>query len=189
MLRFYFFLLFIGVSYQSFSQATDIINVTRKNGRHLKSFFAGSSITFQTTRGNYVNGMIKSIKNDSLFVKTYVMGRYMTEYGFTVLDTANVYTTGFSYKEILHIKLDTKKSFFRKNLGGLLIAGGAAYTALNVINRAASKEPIADKENLKNLGTAGAAIGLGLLINKIFPATRFSRKRDKINYVNMQVVK
>ncbi len=189
MLRFYFFLLFLGISFQSFSQPTDIITVSRKNGRHLKSFFAGSSITFKTTRGNYVNGMIKSIKNDSLFVKTYVIGRYMTEFGFTVLDTANIYLTGFSYKEIAYIKLDTKQSFVRKNLGGLLIAGGAAYTVLNVINTVGSKEQIANKENLKNLGTAGTAIGLGLLINKIFPATRYSRKSDKINYVNMQVVK
>jgi hypothetical protein len=189
MLRLYFFLLFIGISFQSFSQSSDMINITRKNGRHLKSFFAGSPITFQTKRNNYVNGIIKNIKNDSLFVKTYVMGRYMTSYGFTVIDTANSFTTGFSYKEISHIKLDTKKSFFRKNLGGLLVAGGAAYTALNVINRAASKEPIGSNENLKNLGTAGAAIGVGLLINKNFPATRYSRKSDKINYVNMQVVK
>jgi hypothetical protein len=189
MLRFYFLLLFVVINFQSFSQPTDIINVTRKNGRHLKSFFAGSPITFQTIRGNYVNGIIKSIKNDSLFVKTYVMGRYMTEFGFTVLDTANVFTTGFSYKEIAHVKLDTKKSFFRKNLGGLLIAGGAAYTALNVINRAASKESIGSTQNLKNIGTAGGAIGLGVLINKIFPVTIYSRKKDKINYVNMQVVK
>jgi hypothetical protein len=189
MLRFYFFLFFIVISYQSFSQSTDIIDVTRKNGRHLKSFFTGSAIAFQTIKGNYVNGVIKSIKNDSLFVKTYVMGRYMTNYGFTVIDTVNSFTTGFSYKEIEHVKLDTKKSFFRKNLGGLLIAGGAGYAALNVINKASSKEPIGSKENVKNLGTAGAVIGLGLLINKIFPATRYSRKSDKINYINMQVVK
>jgi hypothetical protein len=189
MLRLCFMLFFIGVGFLSFSQPTDIINVTRKNGRHLKSFFAGSSITFQTTRGNYVNGVVKSIKNDSLFVKTYVMGRYMTEYGFTVLDTANIYLTGFSYKEIAHIKLDTRQSFVRKNLGGLLIAGGAGYTVLNVINTVGSKEPIGSKENLKNLGTAGAVIGLGLLISKVFPAIRYSRKSDKISYVNMQVVK
>jgi hypothetical protein len=189
MLRLYFFLLFIGISFQSFSQSSDMINITRKNGRHLKSFFAGSPITFQTKRSNYVNGIIKNIKNDSLFVKTYVMGRYMTSYGFTVIDTANSFTTGFSYKEISHIKLDTRKSFVRKNLGGLLIAGGAGYAALNIINRTSSKEPIGGKENIKNLGSAGAAIGLGILINKIFPATRYSRKSDKINYVNMQVVK
>jgi hypothetical protein len=189
MLRFYFFLFFIGLSFQSFSQSSDIINVTRKNGRHLKSFFASSTIMFQTKRGNYVNGIIKSIKNDSLFVKTYVMGRYMTSYGFTVIDTANSFTTGFSYKEISHIKLDTKKSFFRKNLGGAMIAGGTGYATLNIINKASSKEPIGSKENMKSLGTAGALVGLGLLFNKIFPATRYSRKNDKINYVNMQVVK
>jgi hypothetical protein len=189
MLRIYFMLFFVGINYLSFSQATDIINVTRKNGRHLKSFFAGSPIMFQTKRGNYVNGVIKTIKNDSLFVKTYVMGRYMTEYGFTVIDTANIFTTGFSYKEISHIKLDTRKSFIRKNLGGLLIAGGAGYATLNVINRASSKEPIGSKENFKNLLPAGAAICLGILVNKIFPASRFSRKIDKINYVNMQMSK
>jgi hypothetical protein len=189
MLRFYCMLFFIGLTFPSFSQSTDIINITRKNGRHLKSFFTGSSITFQTKRGNYVNGIIKSIKNDSLFVKTYIMGRYMTSYGFTVIDTANSFTTGYNYKDISHIKLDTKKSFFRKTLGGAMIAGGAGYAALNIINKASSKESIGNKENMKNLGTAGAFIGLGLLINKIFPATRFSRKSDKINYVNMQVVK
>ena len=189
MLRFYFFLLFIGINYQSFSQSSDIINVTRKSGRHLKSFFAGSPIMFQTTRGNYVNGIITNIKNDSLYIKTYVMGRYMTNYGFTVLDTANVFTTGFSFKEISHIKLDTKKSFFRKTFGGLMIAGGAGYSALNVLNKSTNKEPIGSKENVKNLALAGGAIGTGTLINKIFPLTRYSRKRDKINYVNIQVVK
>jgi hypothetical protein len=189
MLRFYFFLLFIVINFQSFSQSTDIINVTRKNGRHLKSFFAGSNIMFQTKRGNYVNGVIKSIKNDSLFVKTYVMGRYMTSYGFTVIDTANSFTTGYNYKDISHIKLDTKKNFFRKTLGGAMIAGGAGYAALNIINKASSKESIGSKENIKSLSTAGAFVGLGLLIKKIFPATRFSRKSDKINYVNMQAAK
>jgi hypothetical protein len=189
MVRFYFLLFFIGINYLSFSQSSDILNVTRKNGRHLKSFFSGSTITFQTKRGNYVNGIIKSIKNDSLFVKTYVMGRYMTNYGFTVIDTTNSFITGFSYKEIAHIKLDTKKTFYRNFIGGAMVAGGAGYAALNIINKATNKEPIGSKENVKNLTVAGGFIGLGLLFNKIFPAIRYSRKSDKINYVNMQVVK
>ena len=76
---FSFLLLFIGLNNQTFSQSSDILNVTKNNGKYLKSYFEGSSISFRTKKGNYVSGIIDKIKRDSLFVTTYVMGRFMTD--------------------------------------------------------------------------------------------------------------
>ncbi len=189
MSRFIIFLCFFGINFQLIAQSSDIITVSRKNGKYLKSFFTGSAISFQTKNNNYVDGVIQSIKHDSLFIKTSVMGRYMTKFGFTVIDTSYSFTSGFSFKDIAHIKLDAKKSFLRKNLGGLLIAGGLGYAVLNVINRTINNEPIGSKGNIKSLGTAGAAIALGVFVHKIFPVVKYTRKTDKITYVNMQVSK
>ena len=187
MKSFYFLLIFIGLNSTSFSQSSDILNVAKKNGKYLKSFFEGSSISFRTINGKYVNGLIDKIKKDSLFVTTYVMGRFMTAYGFTVIDTAKVFTNGFSCKEVSHIKLDKRKLTLVKPLGALSIAGGAGYIVLNLINKTNSKEKINTKENRKSLGIALSAVGFGLFLNKIFPEVKYTKVT--VNYINMQTVK
>ena len=184
MKSFSFLLLFIGLNNQTFSQSSDILNVTKNNGKYLKSYFEGSSISFRTKKGNYVSGIIDKIKRDSVFVTIYVMGRFMTDYGFTVIDTAKIFTNVFAYNEVSHIKLDKKKFALVKPLGALSILGGAGYIALNLINKATNKEKIDTKENKKSLGIALSAIGFGVLLNKIFPDVKYTRV--KINYINLQ---
>ena len=187
MKNFYFLIIFVGLHVQSFSQSSDILNVTKRNGKYLKSFFAGSSIKFRTKNGRYVNGVVEKIKKDSLFITTYVMGRMMTNYGFTVIDTVSSVIDGISYKEITHIKIDRKKNNLIMPLSILSTLGGAGYVVLNIVNKTSNKESLTTNKNLKSLGIAIAAIGFGQLLNKFFIGTEYTRVN--VNYINMQTVK
>lgn len=184
---FYFLIILLGLNFQSFSQSSDIINVTKRNGKYLKSFFEGSAIKFRTKNGKYVNGVIEKIKKDSLLVTTYVMGRMMTTYGFTVIDTIRSFITGVSYKEITHIKIDRKKNNLIMPLSILSTYGGAGYIVLNVVNRISNNESLTTKANLKSLGIAIAVLGFGRLVNKIFNQTEYTRVN--VNYINLQSLK
>ena len=177
----------MGLNVKSFSQSSDILNITKKNGKYLKSLFEGSSISFRTKGGKYVSGVIKQIKKDSLFVTTYVMGKFMSAYGFTVIDTVKFYTDGFSYKEITNIKMDRKKNNLIMPLSILSTYWGAGYAVLNIVNKTSNKESLTTSKNLKSLGIAFAAIGFGKLLNKIFYGTEYTKV--SVNYINMQVAK
>ena len=63
--------------------------------------------------------------------------------------------------------------------------GGAGYISLNVINHVISGESLTADDNLKKLGIAAAAFGVGLIIKKYFYVNRFSRKKHKIVYVKL----
>lgn len=64
--------------------------------------------------------------------------------------------------------------------------GGAGYIGLNVVNGIINHEQINDHDNLVNLGIAAGAVGTGILLKKYFSVNRYTRKRHKIVYVNMQ---
>jgi hypothetical protein len=185
----FYTLTFICIHQLAFAQSKDFINVTNKRGHIINSFFDGSAFVFQTTRGNYVDGRIKIIRNDSVFVNTYQMGYFVTNFGFSVIDTVATFLTGYHYKEIASIKIYKKTRFIRGKLPGMLMAGGAGYALLNIINGLGYGESITSNTNKKRLGIAAGTFGLGYLIQKLFPIKRFSSKKDKINYVNMQVAK
>jgi hypothetical protein len=160
-----------------------MISVTQKNGKHLATFFSGIDIDFKTVYGRNVHGTIKIIKNDTVFMKIYQMGYYATAFGFAVLDTVATFLTPFPFKDIVSIKIYKKTRFIRRNIGGMLKIGGAGYAGLNTINGLTKGESVTGKENVKKLKYAGAAFGLGYIINKFFPVNRYTKKRDRIIYI------
>jgi uncharacterized membrane protein YidH (DUF202 family) len=185
MIRTILFLFLLQITTASFSQRTDIISVTQKNGKHLASFFPGVDIDFKTVYGRNVHGTIKIIKNDTVFVKIYQIGFYATEFGFGVLDTIATFLRPFPFKDITSIKVYRKTRFIRRNIGSMLMIGGGGYAGLNTINGLTNGETIFGKENLPRLRNAATAMGLGFIINKFFPVNRYTTKRDVITYINM----
>jgi hypothetical protein len=170
----------------SFSQPSDIISVRKGNGNIVKTFIASSPIIFETKSGMYVNGIIKQIKNDSVFVTTYDIRIFQTNLGVTMVDTIARHIAGIHYKDILKIKVFRRHRFIRGKIDKLLMYGGAGYFGLNIINGSYFNQPITDKKNLRSLSISLGAFGAGLIINKFFPVNRFSRKRHKIVYISMR---
>jgi hypothetical protein len=63
--------------------------------------------------------------------------------------------------------------------------GGAGFLALNILNGTLYNQPITDKRNMRSLGIATGAFGLGFLINKLFSSDGFNKKRHHIVYVDL----
>ncbi len=178
-------ILFLTASFFSFSQVSDYISVRKKNGRLIKSFFHGSKIIFKTKDNYYVEGDVKQIKNDSVFVTMYTIQPFITNMGFNAVDTVGKYVVGVDYKEISGIKVFKRYRFIRGKIDKILRYGGAGYFALNIINSALDNKSVTGKKNVKSLSVAAGAFGLGFILNKYFPVNRFSRKRHRIVYVKL----
>lgn len=167
------------------AQSLDYISLRKKNGRSIKNFYTGSTILFQTTDGNYTEGPIKAIRNDSVYITVYDI-RYMpTIYGTFVRDTIATFYPGVLYKEIKRIQIKRRRGFLESRTGPLLMIGGAGYFALNVLNGSIYNQPLTDKRNLRTLSIAAGSFGLGYLIDKLFVSDGFSKKSQRIVYVDL----
>jgi hypothetical protein len=167
-------------------QLSDMISVQRKNGRILKTFVAGSPIHFTLYNGNEIEGIIYTIKNDSIFISVYEISAVPTLYGVTRVDTVGVYSSGFHYKNILHIRTNPRQGFSILKPGTLLMVGGAGYFALNAVNSGYLSQPITDHKSIRTLGISLGAFGLGFLLNKEAKLQRSERKKSIIKYVQLR---
>lgn len=167
------------------AQSLDYLSVRKKNGRVLKNIYAGGSILMQTKDGSYLQGPVEAIRNDSLYVMLYDVRVYATIWGSRVRDTVSRTLIGVNHKDIARIHLSKRSSFAQRATGPLLMLGGGGYFAVNVLNGAFFNQPITDKRNLKTLGIAAGAFGLGYLIQKLFSTDGFSKKKHQIVYVDL----
>ncbi|MDB5209127.1 MAG: hypothetical protein JWR72_4202 [Flavisolibacter sp.] len=167
------------------AQSLDYISIRKKNGRSIKSFYTGSAILLQTIDGGYLQGPIKAIRNDSIYITFYDIRSYPTTFGTYMRDTVAVYYPVVHYKEIKRIHINSRRRFLQTTAGPILMIGGAGYLALNILNGALYNQPITDKRNLRSLGIATGAFGLGYLINRLFSSDGFNKKSQQIVYVNL----
>lgn len=167
------------------AQSLDYISVRKPNGRVVKNFYAGSHLLLQLTDGSYLEGPVQAVRNDSVFITLYDIRYLRTTFGSIIRDTVSTSIASFSYKEVSRIYLDERKGFFRRMAGPLLIIGGAGYLTLNVLNGAFYDLPITDAKNLRRLGTAVGAVGLGILFQKLFASDGFTKKKHQITYVDL----
>ena len=185
MLRIPLLIIFIFISSISFSQISDFIVVKKKNGRTIGNFMAGKAIVFKTTFGDYIDGQIEAIRNDSIFVITYNIRTVPTNLGVTMLDTVSRSVFATNYRNISRIKIHQSSGHGQGLLGSVLMLGGSGYILLNVINSAGHSEPVTEKRNLRNISYAAGAIVLGYVVSKSFFKDSFSTKWHKFVYVNM----
>jgi len=169
----------------SISQVSDLLSVKKKSGAVIKTFIAGMPIVFITKNGMTVDGTIIAMRNDSVFVSIYDIGNIPTNMGVMVTDTIATYHVGVSYKEIKCVEVYTRRHFLRGNIGKILMLGGGGYFALNVINSAVLHEPVFEQSNVKNLGIALGVFAVGYVSNRLLRENPFSKKGDKIVYINM----
>jgi hypothetical protein len=178
----FFFLLFI---LTASSQSLDYISVRKANGQVVKNYYAGSDVVFQLNDGSYLRGPIQTIRNDSVYVTLYDIRYYPTTWGTYMKDTIATRIVGIRYKEISRIFLNRHRSFFQRMAGPLLMIGGAGYLTVNVLNGAFYHQPITDSKNLQRIGTAAGVFGLGYLFKRLFASDGFSKKNERIVYVDL----
>lgn len=169
----------------AFAQSLDYISVRKQNGRVLKNFYTGSEIVLQQTDGSYLNGPVQNIRNDSLFLLLYDIRYYPTAWGTYMKDTVATTLVGMPVRQIRRILLNRRKSFLQRTASPLLMAGGAGYFALNILNGALFDLQQTDGKNLRRVGIAGGVFGVGLLLKKLFASDGFSKKTHRILYIDL----
>ena len=112
-------------------------NRKKRNRSTVKTFSRVFSISFETIDKRPVSGMIKAIRNDSIFVKR--MGHQTDAERFWY--TGRRYCSGlsqrvFTTRKWRQVMFQDRMRFQEVTPGRILIIGGSGYILLNVINGA-----------------------------------------------------
>ncbi len=118
-------IVFLVFTQQAMAQQTDFI-LLRQKQKTIASFFPGSPIQFTAASGTTIDGEIMAIRNDSIFLKQYIVRQLLTQLGVYMLDTL-VYYYHFHYRDIAAIAKRGRR-FDWASSGAVLLGGGALLT-------------------------------------------------------------
>ena len=142
----------------AWGQSADLIFL-KKGHRNIATYFAGSNIAFTTQEGNYIEATITAIKNDTLFLRQFVVRQVPTQLGVYVLDTLTSYRYQYDYRQIKTIH-KAGPNFNLAASGASLLGGGI------VIALASGVVYLADRNKfsapLMYTGAGLALLGYGL---------------------------
>ncbi len=178
----FFIALFVYAS--CLSQPYDFI-VLKKKQRTVKSFFAGSSISFETGKG-YYSGLITSVKIDSLFINQYDIRKSPTNLGVYVLDTVAIYRLSVNYKDIIKIENQKIKGFNLAASGGSLFGGGILITAVGLGTWIFTKPGTQYHASPALIITSAALGGIGYLLLKSNNANYEIGKKYRLEYIKVK---
>jgi hypothetical protein len=181
--QFFSFLLLASLLFQVDinAQGSDIIALKKGNHRTLKTYFAGTQIQFITIAGTDVQGMIRKIEKDSLYINIYDSRPQYTIWGTSFWDTVSVSLYRYHYKEIREIMKPPQHFSFVRN-GFIFIMGGFSYAFLHSVNALYLKEKI----DPKTLAFSGGSVLAGLLLKKLHRNTIRIGKQHYLQYIPLK---
>jgi hypothetical protein len=186
-------LLFCSIS--AFAQPSDYIVIKKKNNRTLKTYFPGTYISAVTYTGFNLSGIIKQIKNDSVFIEQMEVRQVGTPFGVPALDTI-IHTISLHYTEIraYFYTSDKAGSSRRKGNGGILptvmMVGGIGFIVLELVNTAYRHESLSDNNKMAAIAIAAGVAVAGFLWRQLQKKNdNTSPKKYKVIYVSMAAKK
>lgn len=182
-------ILLITLSLIASAQPSDYIVLKKKNNRTLKTYFPGTFLSAVTYTGFTLNGVIKEIKNDSVFIEQFDVRQVPTQFGVPALDTV-VYTIRLHYQEIRKYLYETTGSGSRRGRRGglipqIMVVGGIGFIVLEVVNTLYRGESFSDGNKLTAMGIAAGIAATGLLWKHLQNRGERTGKKYKVVYVNM----
>lgn len=192
MLRIFLPMLLIAFSLLAFSQPSDYIVLKKRNNRTLKTYFPGTFISAVTYTGFNLNGIIKQIKNDSVFIEQQEIRQVPTQFGVPALDTI-VHSIRLHYQEIRAFYYSStsgrKRNYGGRLLKSIMIAGGAGFVVLELVNTIYRGESLSDGNKLTVLAIAAGVAATGFLWQHLQNRNTNADKSYKVVYVNMSAKK
>ncbi len=144
----------------SLGQSSDFLLFKHKN-RTIATYFTGTDIKYTGVNGVYTEAIITNIKNDSLFLKEYVIRVIPTQLGVYMLDTSYYYKT-IHYNEIKSIG-KTGRRFNWAGSGAALLGGGILLTVASGVVYLADNKKFSPELLAASVGLAG----VGYLLTKV----------------------
>jgi uncharacterized membrane protein YccF (DUF307 family) len=164
-----------------FAQGSDMVVLKKGANKTLKTYIAGSQIHFISIAGNEVEGNIKKIERDSIFIHTYDSRAAYTMWGTSFWDTVSVSLSRYHISEIREI-IKPKSGFgFIKN-GYLFMIAGISYAILHVVNAPILNQPIIPGQ----LAVAGGITATGIVLNRVHKNTVRLGKNHYLQYIPLK---
>lgn len=165
----------------SLAQGSDMVVLKKGADKTLKTYLAGSQIHFISIAGNEVEGNIKKIERDSIFIHTYDSRAAYTMWGTSFWDTVSVSLSRYHISEIREI-IKPKSGFgFIKN-GYLFMIAGISYAILHVVNAPILDQPIIPGQ----LAVAGGITASGIVLNRVHKNTVKLGKKHYLQYIPLK---
>ena len=160
------------------AQGSDMVVLRKGPEKTLKTYIAGSQIHFISIAGNEVEGSIKKIERDSIFIHTYDSRAAYTMWGTSFWDTVSVSLSRYHISDIREI-IKPKSGFgFIKN-GYLFMVAGISYAILHVVNAPILDQPIIPGQ----LAIAGGITATGVVLNRVHKRTVKLGKKYHLQYI------
>jgi len=155
------FLFILLVSSYTYSQS-DLLVLKQKN-RTIQTWVPGSVLNFQFSSKQWLQGIIKNIRNDSILMEQIDVRTVPNSFGFPTIDTAKLGIMKFHVNEIYGMPKRNYGSNIFTN-GILLQLGSGAFMFLNIVNSLVRNEQVFSSLNLSRLGVAGSIFIVGSLL-------------------------
>lgn len=117
---------------------------------------------FQFSSGQWLDGIIRSIRNDSILIEQIRLEQVANRFGFATIDTARFGLMKFHVSEIYGMPKNDNAGIFTN--GALLKVGSIGYILLNIANTLIHHEQLFSAVNATRLGVAGAVLLTGILL-------------------------
>ena len=156
------FLLFTISSALAFSQS-DLLVLKQRN-QTIQTWVPGSIINFQYSSKQWIQGIIKTIRNDSIIMEQIDVRQVANQFGFPTIDTAKLGIMKLHVNEIYGMP----KRSFGANIftnGALFQLGSGAFIFLNLMNSLIHNEQLFSAANVTRLGIAGGFFVLGSILS------------------------
>ena len=173
----FLFLLFFPCG-QLLAQGSDMVVLKKGPERTLKTYLSGSQIHFVTIAGTEVQGMIRKIQKDSLYINIYDERPAYTMWGTSFWDTVSVGLSRYHIKEVREIFKPRENFSFIKN-GLIFMMGGSAYAILHSVNALYLKQPIIPS----TMAISGAVALTGFALGRIHKKTVTLGNKYYLQYI------
>lgn len=174
--------LLITCSLPAMAQPSDFV-LLRKNNRTVKSFFPGSKLLFTSTSGRYMETFVAAVKNDTLYLKEFIIRQIPTQLGVYILDTS-YYPAQVHYNQIKSIGKEGRR-FDLAGSGGALMGGGLLLAVGSGVVYLADNK----KFSPELLGAAAGLFGVGYLLAKQGGKGMVIGKKYELLYVKATEIK
>ena len=135
----------------------------KQKNQVIQTWIPGSVINFQFSNKQWIEGIIKTVRNDSILMEQIVVRTVPDAFGFPKIDTAKLGLLKLHVSEIYGMP--------KRNFGGgifsngiLFQLGSGAYIFLNIFNSLIHNEQVFSSVNLTRLGIAGGVFIVGSLL-------------------------
>ncbi|MBS1626634.1 MAG: hypothetical protein JSR09_01365 [Bacteroidetes bacterium] len=172
-------------SFSAFSQTTEWM-VLQKKGITVETFFPNKYITFQLDNLQWIEGEIKAIQNDSIFINQKIARIVSNAWGLPVRDTVALGLLKYNIHQIYALPLKNQQLGVVTS-GAIFQVAGAGFIVLNAANCFIQNESFFATQNITNVSIAAGVFLFGKILQWNHPSKIILGKKYILKNIKMGV--